>query len=974
MAAPYNLGNLGAELLFKWTVFQRNSLASTKLVNQPGNNITNNDQIYEQQEEAIQILAFQDEGSEEVAQAIEQNTNIPAIIPQTSTHEGRVHSIRDFLERVYLLDSFDWVASNTRGQVLKTYRFPDNLLAKNPIANKVNNFFGLRAGVQFIVLVNKQQFQAGNLLISYLPHAKYNGFKADLHSKPYGITSRTGVPRVNLDLMDATRATLDAPYASPFVYYNLLTNEGTIGDFTISVYSPLADVSGSGRVGVKVFARFIDIDLQFPTGQATAVAQSTFSTLVSKVRRLGEGVPNSKLKELKAIKNEITTMIRDFDTLTNHSNDVAVTGFKQKALPNMASANGSNETHMLSLSSTNSLTPMNMGETSTSEMNFQKILNIENYHNHFPITTSQVAGTEVWRETVNPMVLPNMTGLSVPPNVEVHEYLSFISQPFALWRGPIKYNFRVVKTTFHSVRLRVGWSPVTAANSVIDRDACYTEIVDLKDRNQFSFEVPYVYPQPFLSTKTSGSLPLFAGVIFIDIEVQMVAPETVSSSIDVIVERAAGEGFMLNLPTTLGVFPIDTRMTETETRKTPVQGASSIPGVVFDHVNPYLTPVSQEEERFSIPSYNIDVKDLSFFGALSDDIVNKAKELLLAGTKISSQVMTVINDLAIYRYQVLPTYLTMPLDQLISIFENNGGARDFFTQLPQGVLMRKRDTHSDTAAKPKVPEEIRELFSGETRDSSTLINHSAGSGCEKFDQDIMRNLSRDVTFTRPPPALQADNYTLGSSINNVKTMIMRSSRFSVNGKPTPTLPLHIQPHAYAPMAFIAGAPGQYVRPAMDNLSYFAAIYTFARGGVGLRMITGNENYKFIVDPNLRINFESNSKKTPAQIATTAWTLQDSTWVSNDITHVINPSVEGFGEITIPFYSQTYCQAYDMQVATNPYDENLNLRQPKTHLIVYPFTEPVNDWSAFRHACADFEFSMLSGAPAMVSTAVTDPTA
>lgn len=925
-------------------------------------------------------MAFQDEGAEEVAQAIEQNTNIPAIIPQTATHEGRTHSIRDFLERVYLIDSFDWVTTNTRGQVLKSYRFPDNLLAKNPIANKVNNFFGLRAGVQFIVLVNKQQFQAGNLLISYLPHAKYNGFKADLHSKPYGIVARTGVPRTNLDLMDATRATLDAPYASPFVYYNLLTNEGTIGDFTISVYSPLADVSGSARVGVKVFARFIDIDLQFPTGQTTAVAKSTFSSLTSKVRRLGEGVPSSKLAELKALKKEVTDMIRDFSTLTNHSNDVSVTAFKQKALPNMASSNGSNETHMLSLSSSNSLTPMNMGETSTSEMMFQKILNIENYHSNFPVTTSQVAGTEVWRETVNPMVLPNVTGLNVPPNVEVHEYLSFISQPFALWRGPIKYNFRVVKTTFHSVRLRVGWSPVTAANSVVDRDACYTEIVDLKDRNQFSFEVPYVYPISWLSTKTTGALPLFAGVIFVDIEVQMVAPETVSPSIDIIVERAAGEGFELNMPTTLGKFPIDTRMTETETRKQPVEAAIVRPPVVqpVAHPNPYLTPVGQEEDRFDIPAYNINVSDLSYFGALSDSIIDKAKELLAAGKTISSQVMTVINDLAIYKYQVLPSYLTMQLDQLIAIFEQNGGAKDMYAQLPQGILMRKRDTHALNVCVPMEGGDCAPVSTDTTdsspRDTSTLTNHSNGVGCEKFDQDVMRNISRDTTFTRPPPALQADNYTLGSSITTVNQMIMRSSNFAVNGLPTPTNPLHIQPHAYAPMAFVSGAPGRYVRPAMDNLSYFAAIYTFARGGVGLRMITGNENYKFIVDPNLRINLNGSEKLTPAQISTIPWTTQDTTWTSNDITHAINPSVEGFGEITIPFYSQTYCQAYDMQVATNPYDDNLNLRQPKTHLIVYPYTEPANPWSAFRHACADFEFSMLSGAPAMVDTAVTDPTA
>jgi hypothetical protein len=342
--------------------------------------------------------------------------------------------------------------------VLKTYRFPDQLIAKTPIANKVNNFLGLRAGVEFIVLVNKQQFQAGNLLISYLPHARYNGFKSDLHSKPYGIVSRTGVPRVNLDLMDATRATLAVPYASPYVYYNLLTKEGTIGDFNISVYSGLQDVSGSGRVGVRVYARFIDIDLQFPTGQ-TMPTVSKFGSLISQVQNLNIGSAKNKLEELKTVKKEVDRMVLDFKTLFNHSNDVAVTGFKQKALPNMASSNGSNETHMLSLSTSNSLVPMNMGETSTGEMNFQKILNIENYHTSFTVKTDQTANTELWREVVNPMILPNATGLGVPPNVEVHDYLSFVSQPFSLWRGPIKFNFRAVKTTFHSVRLRVGWSP-----------------------------------------------------------------------------------------------------------------------------------------------------------------------------------------------------------------------------------------------------------------------------------------------------------------------------------------------------------------------------------------------------------------------------------------------------------------------------------------------------------------------------------
>jgi len=617
---------------------------------------------------------------------------------------------------------------------------------------------------------------------------------------------------------------------------------------------------------------------------------------------------------------------------------------------------------------------MNMGETSTGEMSFQKILNIENYHTSFNVTTAQAANTELWREAVTPMMLPTVTGLGTPPNVEVHDYISHVSQPFSLWRGLIKFNFRAVKTIFHSVRLRVGWSPTTAANSVIDRDACYIEIVDLKDRNQWDFEVPYVYPLSWLNTKTSGSLPTFCGVIFVDVENQMVAPDTVADTIEIIVERSAGEGYELNLPTVLDKFPIDSRMTETtRVTKPPAAAAQDQPVAVAErppvkHPNPYQTPVEQEEERFDLPAYNIVKDDLSYFSKLPESHTKEAKKMLRAGTQLSSTVLTIINDMAIYGQNPVKDYLSLTAPQLIEMFENNGGEKDFYTQLPGNMVMRKRDVLITNVCVP-----MEGGGCAPVRDMSTLDNHSSGPGCEKFDQDVMRNIARSETFTRPPPALQADNYTLGSSINDVKTMIMRSTRFVINGKPTPTRPLHIQPHAYAPMAFIAGAPGAYVRPAMDNLSYFAALYTFARGGVGIRMITGEERYKYIVDPSLILNLTTSTKLTPAQIAAADWTGTDTELSSNDIVHAINPAVEGFGEITIPFYSQTYCQAYDMNVSSNPFVDNSQLQQPKTHLVVYPYSTPDNGWQGFRHACADFEFSMLSGAPVMVAVNVADPT-
>lgn len=916
-------------MLFKWTHSLRNSLASNQ-INQTGNNITNNDKIHAQQEEEIEILAFQDEGAEEVAEAIQFNTKIPQAIPKTASKEGRTHDIPDFLKRVYRIDTFDWVQTSNQGEVLKTYRFPDNLLSRLPINNKINNFLGLRAGVEFIVLVNKQPFQAGNLMISYLPHAKYNNFKSDLHSKNYGIVARSGSPRVNLDLKDATRATMCVPFASPFVYYNLLRNTGTIGDFSISVYSPLRDVAATGRVGVRVYARFVDIDLQFPTGQVTTPV-STFGSLLPQIRSIVSGNPKDKLQELNKIKTEVETFIRDFNNMVNQSNDTAVTSFKQKALPNMTTSNGSHETHMLSLSTNNFLTPMNMGAASSNEMNFEQICKIPTYYETIPIKTSDVAGKEVWRKAVSPMIQPSVIG---PVDGVVSDYLSFISQPCQQWRGPIIYHFRSVATIFHSVRVRVGWSPVSVENAEIDRDACYSEVIDLKDRNQWTLEVPYAETEPWLNVKSAYG-PTFCNVIFMDIEIQMVAPDTVKDTIDIIVERSCGDGFELNLPTSYTLFPLDTRQTKTSRRRPqPIQPQPVVerPPVILS--NPYLIPVNDEEERFDLPTDQATEPSLSFFRHLTQPILSKARQMIHKGRKLTLDKLTIINDmLADGISGVDPTYLQMAKEQLINLYENNGGEKNIYTLLPGGLVMKKR-----SAVNSIVPMEgggFANINSGEDkRNFSEMHNQSNfGPGCEKMDQDLDREVEKDMTFVRPAAALYADNYTLGSHITSVKQMIMRSSRLNITGTPSNTKPLHIQPHAVSPMYYDTD---HYVRPANDNLSYYASLYTFSRGGIGLRIINDGTPYAVIVDPTQLLDLSRNYKLPPAGLSDSDWTAEDSYLTNNYITQVINPQVEGFGEISIPFYSTSYCSSVNLEPALNPANENLNLQQPKTHLVVVPY--------------------------------------
>jgi hypothetical protein len=568
-------------------------------------------------------------------QAPNVNTHINPILPLASTSEARNHDIVNFLQRAYSIDNFLWSKTSPRGTVLATYRFPDQLLAQAALAAKTRNFFGLRAGVEFTVLVNKQQFQAGNLLISYIPNARYNPSKVAMSQ--VSLPTITGQPRTNLDLMDATKAMLTVPFSSPFIYYNLVTGDGTIGDFQITVYSPLTDVADAGTVSVQVFARFVDVDLEFPTGSLPATFSSIpiMDTLMERLK----GKPN--LTDLTKLVKEGTAIIEkiksnEFKFQMNNEN-VSVSNFKPRALPNMAVSNISNNAHIMSLSSSNMLPSANQGQNSNKETYFKEAVQIPCYHDNFPIS-NQPSGTNVWSKIVSPLV-PASTNTDGSINVD---YVYFHAQPFSKWRGSLCYHFRAVKTTFHSLRIRVWFSPASVISDVIDRNAVYSKIIDLKDINQFSFEIPFVWPHPFLNVhQTPSSL----GTIGIDIINQMVFPSTVSDVIDIIVERSAGTDFDVNLPTVITQFPFDPTISSEEfVRATTQPKATTAQKLSELQVNKEylmgklnLSPAVKQAISGNIASYKIEQIDL--LDKLAKDETVTSNYLALNNTQLLKRVL-----------------------------------------------------------------------------------------------------------------------------------------------------------------------------------------------------------------------------------------------------------------------------------------------------------------------------------------------
>lgn len=1072
MAAPQYPGKQGACVWIKWFYAQRNSLAQNSINSKNTSDLSD---THSQATEQVEIIGFQDEGVLEEMQAPLQNTQTPQALVMASTQEDKTHTIPGFLGRLYEIDNFQWAATSPAGTVLKQYRFPDVLLAQPALSRKAYNFFGLRAGVEFVVLVNKQPFQQGNLLISYLPGAKYNEAKNAMcqtttpSASSANLATLSGMPRTNLDLMDASKAKLKVPYAAPYVYYNLLSGDGTIGDFYITVYSPLQDIAASGTVSVQVMARFVDVDLQFPAGNNLASfskAPAVESLYNSFIQKPNIATLKQLLDEGKSIMEKVQKGSFRFQM---NSENVRTQNFKPRALPNMSVADESNNAHLLSLSGSNVLPSINMGEASKTENSFLNIVQIPTYNSRFNITSLQTAGTNVWSKQVT---LLDYTNVAPDGSIGV-DYPTYLGQNFSKWRSSFKFNFRFVKTLYHSLRVRIFFAPNTTTVTGVDRNAVISKIVDLKINNFVEFEVPFIWPHPFLNT--DPDLPNSLGMIGVDILTQMVHPDTVKNTIEVIVERSAGTDFDLNLPKELSYFPYDPRVEEDE--------------LVVSGRNHYRVPLPDVvplESGDSVRVFTNDPINPTFMGTMHH-LPSDIKSLISANpSRFNQSKVGALDELAEMGHKVTTKTLTLDLPQILAkhdelrrrkrdVDEVDGWKRDLTREgiepnpgpFTNGQTFNRSatawvpsvSTISSNFAGPQTIQIICRFYSGTSTGfainmigditgwlgfSQKIENYFftyTGSGTPsitftpapsygvdgdvigiscvfsaplqpilkepisvaisnepvvvsvsgtpnvnvtnsslsidqplqvigvsrsevddfKFqmntEQDDYREGYDDTSYVRPVNSLQADKLSLGGKISNIDAMIKRSTLYS-SLTTSNTNDIYLQPHMIGIARKNASSTQQY--GPTDMISYYANLFAFARGGINIRIASSPDYaYSVILDPdsNTLSSIDTNSL---GQVASaTGSALLRKQHVS--IQQVIKPSLEGYGEWSVPFYSDTFMYYVNPVLTQSPSVAALNMQCPYTTTIVRP-NGAFAQFNAYRAACNDFEFSYLTGAP------------
>nr|UZT54507.1 MAG: capsid protein [flactilig virus 4] len=901
-------------------------------------------------------------------------TSTSQMLKMATVSEPNTHTIPDFLERMYKIDSLSWNLADGKGKVLKNYRFPEELLKEPAILAKVRNFRGLHAGVRFIVWVAAQPTQQGMLQISYLPNAKYNEYKSTLYGASYpftpqslakdlsGFVSRSASAATSyINLCNQRLSDTKVSFQNPFVYYDLLTNQGTIGDFQISVASPLKDITASGVVSISVFADFVDIDLEFPTGLPPVVTDA-FSDTHAAFQNLSLYRTTSNLNALKSAVNALAlSEQRSFQI----GNDTSVMSAKLKSLPGMATADSSNMTHVMGIHSNNTLAPTNTGGTGVAEMDITNIVSVPCYFKSFEQSTSQAPITDgkptnLWYSKVTPLLETDIPDIDGAKSVD---YLFYLSSLFTIWRGSIHWNFEIIKTLFHSTTIRVWFCPGATSIENVDRSSCINKVITLdKTTTNFTFTTNFINPFPFMSVDGPNNS---VGIIGVDIVNRLISTDAlVSKTIEFFVTRKGGSDMQFNLPRSLRYFPYSSTVVQSKRQQSKKHIKENVsPEVILLPKSFQSGPLDQDYQRRrgEDDTYTRPNRVLAASSLTTGNSISNIRELIARSNLIGS--VEIIPDppippVPIVQFQdfSLGAPGNIAGSGLLQNVTHNalgtGVASGLVTTLAPLAVVRS------STVSPLMPTNLIYIPKGELVTVSFGVFNAGGTNYPTC-QIAYKGDNYDVAWVGPPP-----NPPMGTRLLR-RWWVANSTTFAYVPPVSDVLPtaeekkilIHIQPHMFSTVA--KDSTGTLRQSSLDNLSYFASIYAFARGGVDIKILSEG-SYEVVVDPTYSVNTPNTEAFEPVDTSTEEVTELDILKLNNLMTQAINTSVEGFGEVSIPFYSNSYVQSVSPSITTLPGKASDDFQLPLTQLLISPFN--ASNFKIYRSVNPDYELSYLTGPP------------
>lgn len=496
------------------------------------------------------------------------------------------NQIADFLSKPIMIAQGNLSTSSSVGTQIAAGTIANSLTSNALWVDKIKGYNLIRATAHIKVVVNANPFQAGRLLLTFLPCF-------DIYSVPEKrmrfrtLAQMTTQPNVELDVQDSS-CELAIPYVTPFPYYEVMSQIYDWGEWRLFLLSPLnTGATGPSTAPYAVFLWFDDVQLAAPVFPQSAtepvgnrsrrrrnfgalkqeeeaqakkgIISNTLSVVSSSMMNLGSlpgiGSYAASLGSATAIGSKIAAMFgysKPIDSTLPHP-------MYRLPFKNLHTTDGSATSSMLALHSSVNVDPLpDAFGSSVDEMSVAFLKAIPAYWGRFTWSNAALYGTQLWQNDVDPLNFletSTQTLAATTVTYKTGQPLFMLAHFFLYWRGGFEITLKFVKTKFHTGRLIIAFTPQSVSPSIANSPYVLREIIDLSTANEVTLKIPYLRSQSWLtlptqSPRTVNSHPDdISGAFNVMVLDPLRAPETASSSIEVLMYVRPGDDFELAVPT-----------------------------------------------------------------------------------------------------------------------------------------------------------------------------------------------------------------------------------------------------------------------------------------------------------------------------------------------------------------------------------------------------------------------------------------
>lgn len=479
-----------------------------------------------------------------------------------SDSQNTEQTLKDFLAKPIIFqqdtfkttDAFTFLAS--RSMPLYLFTLPTGQLW----LDKLKGYFGIRADIRFRIVVNANRFQQGRYIIGWVPLGGATSTTSNLKAVNFvnmhcsTLVQRTTIPHVEIDLATQTSAELLVPFASVYNFWPLTSaisgnDTSSLGYINLYPYSPLVSPTGSTTASYTIFASLENVQLFGASSPQSSLFNREVSNkangpiskpLMNISKGFQEFAKVPLLSQYALGASWIADRISKVASIFGFSKPTQGDSLQKVVLynnPAHCNVDGDNDAKTLSFLSKPATIPIKgLAPTAYDEMDFSYVARKYAYFSNKNWSLSDPVG--------------NLISLSVKPgyfvtttaSVTHHTPISYVASFFRYYRGSIKFRFKLVKTEFHSGRLQVSFYPTDESIFTANPYFVNRQIIDIRETNEFEVIIPYIARFPWFDAGAGF------GTLNIDILDPLIAPASVSSSITVLQEVAAGDDFEVAIP------------------------------------------------------------------------------------------------------------------------------------------------------------------------------------------------------------------------------------------------------------------------------------------------------------------------------------------------------------------------------------------------------------------------------------------